>query len=71
MDPSVAYLKDVIHLDDDPSVTPFIREAISACFRLTSVDEWNYLRSIDNPSDEEMRGLSAISLRDSPLLEGS
>ena len=62
---------------DGPSVAPFIREAtvfvtnrVAEILELTTADEWNHVKSIDNPADAGRRGLSANSLRDSPWLKG-
>ena len=48
----------------------FVTNRVSEILELTTADEWNYVKSIDNPGDAGTRGLSANSLRDSPWLKG-
>ena len=62
---------------DGPSVAPFFREQpvfvtnrVAEILELTTVDEWNYVKSSDNPADAGTPCLSANSLRDSPWHKG-
>ena len=48
----------------------FVTNRVAEILELTTADEWNSVKSIDNPADAGTRGLSANSLRDSPWLEG-
>ena len=48
----------------------FVISSVAKFLELTTVDEWNYVKSSDNPADAGTRGLSANSLRDSPWLKG-
>ena len=48
----------------------FVTNRVAEILELTTVDEWNYVKSSDNPADAGTRGLSANSLRDSPWLKG-
>ena len=50
--------------------TVFIANRVAEILDLTTVDEWNYVQSCDNPSDAGTRGLPASALRDSPWLKG-
>ena len=43
---------------------------VAKVLELTTVDEWNYVKSCDNPADAGTRGLSANSLGESPGLKG-
>ena len=47
----------------------FATNRVAEILELTTVDEWNYVKSSDNPADARTRGLSANSLGDSPWLE--
>ena len=48
----------------------FVTNRVAEILELTTMDEWNYVKSSDNPADAGTRGLSANSLRDSPWLKG-
>ena len=48
----------------------FVTNRVAEILELTTVDEWNYVKSCDNPADAGTRGLSANSLRESPWLKG-
>ena len=48
----------------------FVTNRVAEILELTTVDEWNYVKSSDNPADAGTREVSANSLRDSPWLKG-
>ena len=48
----------------------FVANRVAEIPELTRVDEWNDVKSCDNPADAGTRGLSANSLRASPWLKG-
>ena len=48
----------------------FVTNRVAEILEQTTVDEWNYVKSCDNPADAGTRGLSANSLRESPWLKG-
>ena len=48
----------------------FVTNRVAELLELTTVDEWNYVKSCDNPADAGTRGLSANSLRESLWLKG-
>ena len=48
----------------------FVTNRVAEILEPTTADEWNHVKSIDNPADAGTRGLSANSLRDSPWLKG-
>ena len=47
----------------------FVTNRVAEILELTTVDEWNYVKSSDNPADAGTRGLSANPLLDSPWLK--
>ena len=48
----------------------FVTNRVAEILELSTVDEWNYVKSSDNPADAGTRGICAKSLRDSPWLTG-
>ena len=48
----------------------FVTNRVAEILELTTMDDWNYVKSSENPADAGTRGRSANSLRDSPWLEG-
>ena len=44
----------------------FVTNRVAEILDLLTVEEWNFVKSNDNPADARTRGLSANSLRDSP-----
>ena len=48
----------------------FVTNRVAEILELTTADEWNYVKSSENPADAGTRGVSANSLRDSPWLKG-
>ena len=48
----------------------FVANRVAEVLELTTVDEWNYVPTADNPADAGTRGLPAKSLFDSSWLKG-
>ena len=48
----------------------FVTNRVAEILELSTADEWNYVKSSDNPADAGTRGGCAKSLRDSPWLTG-
>ena len=47
----------------------FVTNRVAGILEITTVDEWNYVKSRDNTADAGTHGLSTNSLRDSPWLK--
>ena len=50
--------------------TVFSANRVAEILDLTTVDEWNYVQSCNNPADAGTRGLPASALQYSPWLKG-
>ena len=64
---STTVLQWIHSLDKQPV---FVANRVAEILDLTTADEWNYVKSSENPADAGTRGLSAKTLLDSSWLKG-
>ena len=64
---STTVLQWIDSLDKQPV---FVADRVAEILDLTTTDEWNYVKSSENPADAGTRGLSAKSLVSSSCLNG-
>ena len=64
---STTVLQWIHSLDKQPV---FVANHVAEILDLTTTDEWNYVKSSENPADAGTRGLSAKTLLDSSWLKG-